>query len=360
MSAPSPTTKGTHLAQPYPPSWFDRLLAGVDRLPGPAAAYYVVLWLVLLLVESALKWWDGTYPPGTFFLFHVWFAAVGPYALLVSHYLNAVASEALHACRPVLTVNEAEYTQLHYELTTAPPRPVRVATLLGLLFVLLWLPFPGNPTTPALAPLKLYTSPAALVLDTLIYSLHWALLGPAIYRVIYQLRVVQRILSAHLRINLFEPGPIYAFSHFTVLTAIFLLLGGYLWLATAPGALQRPTDLAFAVFLQLMAVLVFTWPLLGLHQRQVREKGRLLGEAGRRLEAMIGELHRRVDGCALATADQDGLNKAIDSLLKELSRLEKLPTWPWQPETPRLLATAIVVPVLIRFIPQVLESVLGR
>ncbi|HMN27415.1 MAG TPA: hypothetical protein PKE45_04600, partial [Caldilineaceae bacterium] len=127
VRAQSAAATRTPPSRPYPPSWLDSLIEGIDRLPGPAAVYYLVLWLGTLLAETMLKWWDGAYPPGTIFPFHVWFSAVGPYILFTSRHLDAVASEALHDCRPALTVTEAEYAQLHYELTTTPRRPVRVA-----------------------------------------------------------------------------------------------------------------------------------------------------------------------------------------------------------------------------------------
>jgi hypothetical protein len=355
----SAAAAGPQRSQPYPPSWFDRVIAGVDRLPGPAWAFYLGLWLVLFLAETLLKWRDGTYPPGTIFPFHVFYAAIGPYILLALHALKIVARDALHTCRPALTVSEAEYAHLQQELTTAPPRPTLVASLLGLLLYLFWFPFPGNPAPSPLATLKLFTSPGALVLDTLIFIFTRALLGAGLYHILHQLGVVKRIHAAHVRINLFAPGPIYAFSRLTVLTAILLLLGEYLWLASVPGTLQRPTDLALAVFLQLMAIVVFVWPLFGLHRRQVEEKSRLQGEAAPRLAATIRELHHRIDGHALSAVDQDGLNKALDSLLKELSLLDKLPTWPWPPETPRLLATAIVLPVVVWFIQAILGRLLG-
>ena len=47
---------GGAFAPPYPPSWFDRFTAWVDRLRGPAWAFYLILALAVVLVETAIQW----------------------------------------------------------------------------------------------------------------------------------------------------------------------------------------------------------------------------------------------------------------------------------------------------------------
>lgn len=43
------------IAPPYPPSWFDRFTTWVDRLPGPAWGFYVVLGIGVSVAGSAIE-----------------------------------------------------------------------------------------------------------------------------------------------------------------------------------------------------------------------------------------------------------------------------------------------------------------
>ena len=75
--------------------------------------------------------------------------------------------------------------------------------------------------------------------------------------------------------------------------------------------------------------------------------------ASLRFEAAVRELHKRVD-----TGQLEGmtdLNMALASLEIEQNAIKQIPTWPWQPETVRWLATALVLPLalwLIQFVTQ--------
>ena len=69
----------------------------------------------------------------------------------------------------------------------------------------------------------------------------------------------------------------------------------------------------------------------------------MLDEVAFRFEATVGELHRRVDEGNLQ--GMDDLNKTMASLEIEQNLLKEIPTWPWQPETVRLLITALALPL---------------
>jgi hypothetical protein len=89
----------------------------------------------------------------------------------------------------------------------------------------------------------------------------------------------------------------------------------------------------------------------------VEEKERLLGEAALRFEAAIAGLHQRMDSGKLE--GMTDLNMAIASLELEQNALNRIPTWPWQPETVRWLVTALVLPLGLWIIQFVLQRVLG-
>src|SRR6266496_981840 len=154
------TTKNT--IHPYPPSWIDRLMDWVQRLPGPAWLFYLGVTLVLVLIRTIVAWSDGSLPVGTFLPLHIFFVSGGVYLLFLLHYLDDRAGAAFAAFRPVLA-DDTGYERLRYQLTTMPARPT-------LLWSLPWLVF-GAVGALYLVPesvvqsAKLFTSPAAIVVD---------------------------------------------------------------------------------------------------------------------------------------------------------------------------------------------------
>jgi hypothetical protein len=55
----------------------------------------------------------------------------------------------------------------------------------------------------------------------------------------------------------------------------------------------------------------------------------------------------------------DDLSKTISSLQIEQHLLEGIPTWPWRPETVRLLITALALPLGLWFIQYLLQRLMG-
>lgn len=94
-------------------------------------------------------------------------------------------------------------------------------------------------------------------------------------------------------------------------------------------------------------------PLQGMHGRIVAEKRELEWQIGRRLESMMGEVHRAADGGDLSRAD--GLNKLLGSLIAERELVFRLPTWPWQPGTVGAFATAIILPIALFLVTRLLQ-----
>jgi hypothetical protein len=83
----------------------------------------------------------------------------------------------------------------------------------------------------------------------------------------------------------------------------------------------------------------------------------LLDEAIQRFEAMIADLHRRVDDGDLE--GMSDLNMALVSLEIEEAALRKISTWPWQPETVRYLMTALLLPLVLWVVQFLLQRVLS-
>jgi hypothetical protein len=341
--------------QEYAPSWVDRFTDWVDRRPGPSWAYYAGLGLGLLSVQIVVLWIEGAFPTDTFFPGQVFMAGITAYLLALFQYSDNRAAAALSALRPALKATEEEYDRLRYEITTLPARPTLLASVVTLLVATvpesLWGTLSSYEALVAASAIS-----GALVYS--IYLLTWCIFGALIYRTIRQMRLINRIYTRHTHINLFRMGPLYAFSGLTALMAVGLTLPPYGFLAINQEILYDPRSVGVIFLITVLGVVTFAWPLLGIHRLLVKEKEKLLEESSRRLEATIVDLHQRVDSAELE--GMMDLNMAIASLEMEQQALSRIPTWPWQPETVRLLATALVLPLLLLIAQIALQFFTGR
>lgn len=342
--------------QPYPPSWLDRLMDWAQQLPGPAWLFYLGVGLMLVLARTVVAWGDGSVPVGTFFPTHILLASTPPYLLFVLHYLDDRAGVALSDFRPVLTPHDANasYERLHYELTSMPARPTLIWSLTGLVWGValptFLLPESQNRLT------RQFTSPAASVIDYIVIVLSWVMGLVFVYHTTRQLGLISRIYTQHTSVNIFGTGPLYALSRVAGLTTIALL-----FLATAyiPLATNWRVDdplIALTVGVPIpVALVTFVWPLFGAHRLLQQEKARWKGEIAGQMEVVARKLNHQVN-----TGDMrgiDGLKDALNGLIAERGVVDKVPTWPWEPEVVRGVLTALLLPIAVWGITRVLARV---
>ena len=337
---------------PYPPSWVDRLTDWVERLPGPAWIFYLGAGLVISLTRNIIGWTDGSYPVGTFFVIHILDGLISVYPLFVLHYLDERAKAALEAFRPVLTGHDANYQQLSYEMTTMPTRPVMIFSLVGFAGGLAYLPL--FVAEADIQELKYFTSPLATTVDMGLTAISWAMMWVFAYHTIRQLRLVSRIYTRQTNVRIFDTGPLYSLSGITAMTTVALLVFTYVYLAFYVNwQIENPSNAAFGLSFAGVALATFVWPLFGAHRLLQQEKERRKGIVARRMEDVTDELHQRVETRNLER--MDGLKDALDGLIAERGVLDKVSTWPWEPEAVRVVLTALFLPVVLWAITRVLE-----
>jgi len=356
-----PSSVATHPSQrPYPPSWIDRLLLWVDRLPGSPWLFYLAMLGTLIVINNGARWIDGTLAWGRFDLVRILEVPEVIYLIPFLHYLNRAAARSLAHFRLLLDVNEAEYARMEYELTTLPRRQGWLALAIGASLTI------GN----------ILASPASwavLGADSVFLTLYYDLLAfglmslAAVFllHTLYQLRIVSRLQRQPQTISLFQTGPVYAFSNLTSRTGIGIAILIYYFVFLTYGAKVygppppiAPIDFLTFLVLFLTAAASFFIPLMGMHDRLAAEKSRAVFEAGDRLERVRSQLHSRVDR-GDATGG-DSLNKDVATLLQELQTLDKISTWPWKPETLRGFLSAISLPIIVWLLTQLLERTLLR
>lgn len=339
------------LSVPYSPGWTDRLIGWIRNLPIPGWLFYLGVWLLLSAVETAVKWFDGTYPVGEYSAYHTLPQFTLVYALAMMQHLDQLASKALAHARPALNVDDSQYRQLLYRLTVLPARPTLLASLSGMLFGF----FVFLTSQELFDDLKIFTSPLASVVEFFIgLVLLYGTWGALIYHTVRQLGLVNDIYERHARVDLFELGPLYAFSGLTARTSAGLAFSVVPWLILVPEAFSSTVGgIVYLVGMLLVCVVAFIWPLLGVHSLMVEEKARREREQHLQMQAAIADLHRRMTAGELA--DIGTLKTGMDALVLEESVLDKISTWPWRAGTVRGLAASLFLPIVIWLATRLLE-----
>ncbi len=347
-TATSSVISGT-AERPYAPSWINRLTWWIDRAPGPP---WLVFAAFLAITESIglLQSRVGGLAPDVGLGTGLYYGALPVALLWLIYYLDGEAHDAMDDFEPALDVSKMEAARLRYQLTVVPAGPALIVTVLAVIaqaaqYIL-------DPAGSVIAGL----TPAGLALRAVGEGLVTILIVLLLYHTIRQLRAVDRLHSLATRIDLFRPAPLYAFSLLTSRTAIGLILIVASSLVADPITVQQMSTILLITWvggMMAVAIAAFVLPLRGMHRRIAAEKSRLQGEAGERLKATIGALHRSVDHDDLAQAD--ALNKTLASLVSEREILERLPTWPWRPGTLGTFVTALGLPIVLFLITRYLD-----
>lgn len=331
----------------YPPSWLDRLLRAVDRLPSPWWSTYAAVFalghalIAYLRVDAQGSWVARLLEPRVFWLWCLYLPAF-------THYLGRVARVKLAAFEPVLGLDDDGRRRLAYRLTTMPFWPPvvwgGVSVLLGLATLRL---NQGLVKELGFPPWEAWATVAS-----------YAVGGAAIYHSVHQLRTVSRIYGQVGELDLHHIQPVHALSSLTARTAAGWILLLVLTQALVPQALARTpaVEAGFALLIGLAAT-AFVAPLWGMHQRLEQEKAAALA----RLAAQARGLREQLQG-AIAAGRLEGLDpaqKALGIVGAEREQLLRLSTWPWDPGSLRAFLSALLLPLVLRLLQGALGDWLG-
>ncbi len=338
----------------YAPSWVDRFIDRVRRLPVRSWLLYGGLWLTQYVLLNMVGWLDGSLPVGVFDEVPGYWAWYTLYYLALMHYLDGVADRSFQSFQPALALSENDARRLRYALTTMPAREAWVASGSGVLLTLLALPFVPltNPPFGAISPLS-------ISIGVILTTLANGIIAVFIYHTYRQLRIVSQIHRHLTRVDLFQQQPLYAFSRLTARTGTGALLGLSLGLGPRVGAATE-TGLTIAAFVLLitLAGAAFVLPLYSIHRLLLVEKKRLLAETNKRLEDAFALLHRRLAASELQGMSE--LKNGLDGLVVERDTLAKIPTWPWQSATLVGFLSAMTLPLVVWFVQQLLARLIFR
>ena len=340
--------------RPYAPSVLDRLISRIDGLPGHGWWLYPVLLAVFIGWIHAWVWAWGVRPFGTFEPAAWTYVFYAPFALAAIHFLDRAGNQAMAVFRPALDLTAAEIEDRRYELVTL--RAGRTIWCIVAVGVAIGVGVAGTQSAEALA---IFSRTRA---EGLFLVVPFAIIGyigfaALIWHTFRQLQLVAR-LHREARLDLFDTGPIYAFSGLTMRTGLVWIAVGYYSLTVSSAFVTtNPVALPISFTNFVVGAACFVLPLYGLHGRLVVEKARLLHEASARVAAMSGALYSRVDARELTGIKE--VTDAYTGVVAARDQVLKLPTWPWPPRALGQFATALILPIVIYVVSRLVGQQLG-
>jgi hypothetical protein len=337
--------------RPYAPSWMDRLIDLIEDLPIPAWLFYVLTFLAISLIESALFWLRGVYPfpqVEPVYLISLLWAVI---QLFLFHYLRNAASLGIDGFRSALALGEKEFADLKYRFTITPALTGWVITLIGAVIAIAggegYRGYLGAEMFDG--PNVFLTWPLAILLPTLLLAF--------LVRAGNTYWMASRLYSKVKTINMFDLSPLFGLSVFTyrmgMLTVILALLSLITNSSFLTGTNQASADAVYFMVLDAtIGLAAFILPLLGLHQRLVGEKQKLAAQNAHYLNRIFDRLQSRIGKGSIKNIGD--LRTSAAALVDVREEIKKLPTWPWETGTLRNFLTALAAPMTIWIIQQIL------
>jgi hypothetical protein len=337
---------------PYPPSWMDRLVDWVDRLPMPSWLFYVLFFFLIVIAEQSLLWLRGAarFPnfEGLTIQSLIWTSI----NFATFHYLGSSATAGIDGFRDALPLNDHDFKVLKYRFTITPATTGWIATALAAGYLLF-----SRESYQAYFGAEMFEGWSALLTWPLSLFLNTFLLV-SILRIGQTFIQASQLYSKVKKINLFDISPLYGISVFSYRIGMFAVVAAVATLLTNSSLFAgNPNDFGYSTFFYLALDIVFglaafIFPLLGLHRLLVNEKERVAKENGNRLNKTFWQLQNRVDKNQLKGIND--LRTSVSALMDFRQEIKKLPTWPWETGTFRNFLTALAVPMTVWVVQQVL------
>jgi hypothetical protein len=344
-------TAMTDLVSPLSkPSWFDRFAEWLDSLPGPYWAAVLIIYVLLSVQSQVVNWIAGAETWWKLNPVHLFYQLFTAEVLYFWRYLDRDALRGLAAFRPLYKASDDTFSGLAYRFSHQPARPVAVITIAGILVGAYYA------YSVSLMNTGTFTLSVSSFYGILGFSIPMILALVFCYRLIRQLRIVSELYESATEIDLFNLDPVYALSSHTAKTGLIFLFLVYSNLLLVPGSIQIPTALVTTIAISIISFLAFALPLRGINQRLVAEKKAMVREINARIKSTFTLLEDRVD--REEWDHMPGLERALSSLERQKHFVEKIPTWPWKPGTLRGFISAMLLPIVLWAVQQVLERYL--
>jgi hypothetical protein len=336
---------------PYKASWIHRFSAWVDGLPIPAWVFYLLVLFTGGAVQHLFAWRNGTLGVGQFSallaLTWVWLVEQLYY---YGHLNPRYARQALNDIRPLLDLDDERFELLSFEFTMTPAGPALILQILGLLFGLVFA-IVVRPASPELN----YNLPGFLFLN---WALTQAMTFAAFYAIIRQMVMVNRVIKQIKKLDIYNIDPLYGLARLTASIAIaIVVIAVSNYLTRMPQHTGSTIAVVFYVSFSALALAVFVLPLTEINRR-------LSGEKERRLRTVYSQIEDAFDKVREGFRSNEleqmaSLHDGVEVMLQEKALLETIPTWPWAPSTFRGLIAAVLLPLFLWLVQQLLGRIMG-
>jgi len=249
-----------------PLSPFDRLIRVLEESTPARWLFYLALPAASIALLLGLAWACGSVPAGRPSPQLVVTAVLSIATFGEIHYVTRVAGRSLFRFAPALRAEPAEFDRYHHALTTAPASLVLAAALGGVAMMALVSMF--DPTFFGVLTGELCQQPAVLFVGW-VNSVTFVL---ATLLALRYLSLIRRVHTAAPEVNLFERGPLFAFSALSSRMALLFALASYVFVLAFPTSLENIATAVYIFGINLPVMLViFIYPLYGMHGRMVEE-----------------------------------------------------------------------------------------
>lgn len=326
--------------RPYRRSGLDAAVDLVDRWPGWTPAKYLALAAFLVGSVHLTAMVDGSLAWGTLSLPLVGFAVWPAYVLAAKAFVRRSARSAVEDLGVALTCDDAGVDRIRYRLTTQPAGATAVAAAA---FVVASLPstfFDARYVEST----GLFTSTVSAALHAVILVVSLWLTGAAGYGILHVLRTIDDVYVRHVRIDVLAPQELFALSRLAMHAALAVLAMQYVFVGANPAVLGSRAVVGQLIAWQVLAVTLFVLPLWNAHRLLARAKAALARDVGLRLEHVTRLLHEAVDEERFETTT--ALKDALVALEASQRVVARASTWPWSAETPRVLGSALLLPLV--------------
>jgi hypothetical protein len=332
----------------YRPSWIHRFFRWVDRLPGPYWLFYIGIMVVTGLLNHIVAWYKHVVPLGEinwYFAFTAFFFAYYLFALDINF---RVAKESIVEFITKVNKTEDKNSRVLYEFTHLPAREsvilFLIGAVVGIVMALYELPFAEE------------INHSFLLLEVTVFSFSIGVTFLTIYVLIRSARLIRRLFRSLEKVDIYDLNSIYAISKYSALYIGLVIPPTYLIFVLSPTVVEDIPYFILTLFGigWILVFLVFWPPLRYVNQKIVSEKKQLLKDVNLRIKNTFELVHSEMD--AHNYKDIGKLRDVIDSLKKEKDFIGSISSWPWKTSTLTGLLSAIVIPLLIALLSEILSK----
>lgn len=188
------------------------------------------------------------------------------------------------------------------------------------------------------------------------YALSLGFSALFIYRLFHQIKMMRQILQG-VEANVFNPRKVYALSSYGAAFAAALFIAQVFPSLPLTNFLASPGALISLYGTGVMLLIAFFVPLAEINKRLRANKDRLLAEIGTDLSEIQERTHLALKKGKFAEVDK--MRGSLSTLREQRELVQKISTWPWQPDTLRNLLTPLLIPLVVFIMQRLLTNWFG-